>query len=85
MALDIEKVGWHEFREKWKALGGDGIYAAWKWLIRNQCFREKAFLNREKLGIYDRYMTITRQYVPMQSFFSQGFYSLRQITIRKMR
>lgn len=55
VALDIEKVGWHEFREKWKALGGDGIYAAWKLAYQEPMFREKAFLNREKLGIYDRY------------------------------
>ncbi len=55
VALEIEKVGWHEFREKWKSLGGDGIYAAWKLSYQEPMFREKAFLNREKLGIYDTY------------------------------
>ena len=55
VVLEIEKVGWHEFREKWKSLGGDGIYAAWKLSYQEPMFREKAFLNREKLGIYDNY------------------------------
>lgn len=55
MALDIEKVDWHEFRNKFLELGGDGIYATWKLSYQEPMFRNKEFLNREKLGIYDAY------------------------------
>ncbi len=53
MRLDTEKVDWHRFRDKYLELGGDGIYAAWKLTYQEPMFRDKAFLNREKLGIYD--------------------------------
>lgn len=53
--LDTEKVDWHKFRSKYLEFGGDGIYAAWKLSYQEPMFREKSFLNREKLGIYDCY------------------------------
>ena len=53
--LDTEKVSWHDFRNKFVELGGDGIYAAWKLAYQEPMFREKAFLNREKLGVYEAY------------------------------
>lgn len=53
--LDIEKVSWNEFRNKYLDFGGDGIYAAWKLAYQEPMFRNKAFLNKEKLGIYDSY------------------------------
>ncbi len=55
LRLDTEKVGWHEFRNKFVELGGDGIYAAWKLSYQEPMFRNKVFLNREKLGFYDSY------------------------------
>ncbi len=55
LRLDIEKVDWHAFRKKYVELGGDGIYAAWKLSYQEPMFQNKAFLNREKLGIYDLY------------------------------
>lgn len=53
--LDTKKVEWHAFRNKFMEFGGDGIYAAWKLAYQEPMFRDKAFLNREKLGIYDAY------------------------------
>lgn len=53
--LDTEKVKWHEFRDKYLEFGGDGIYAAWKLAYQEPMFRNKEFLNREKLAIYDSY------------------------------
>lgn len=55
LRLDTEKVGWHEFRNKYLEFGGDGIYAAWKLSYQEPMFRNKAFLNREKLGLYKEY------------------------------
>lgn len=52
-ALDTDRLDWHEFRDKYSELGGDGIYAAWKLAYQEPMFRDKAFLNREKIGIYD--------------------------------
>lgn len=54
-ALDTDKISWHTFRSKYLELGGDGIYAAWKLAYQEPMFRDKAFLNRERLGIYDTY------------------------------
>lgn len=54
-ALDTDRVPWHVFRNKYLELGGDGIYAAWKLAYQEPMFRNKTFLNREKLGIYDTY------------------------------
>jgi len=53
--LETEKVGWHTFRNKFIELGGDGIYAAWKLAYQEPMFRNKNFLNREKIGVYDQY------------------------------
>lgn len=53
--LDTERVKWHEFRDKFIEFGGDGIYAAWKLAYQEPMFKTKAFLNREKIGIYDTY------------------------------
>ena len=53
--LDTEKIGWHEFRDKYQEFGGDGIYAAWKLAYQEPMFRDKAFFIREKLGIYFAY------------------------------
>lgn len=55
VALDTDRVQWHDFRSKYLELGGDGIYAAWKLAYQEPMFRRKSFLNRERLGIYDTY------------------------------
>lgn len=53
--LDTDRVSWGSFRKKYLELGGDGFYAAWKLAYQEPMFQNKAFLNREKLGIYDPY------------------------------
>ena len=53
--LDTERVDWHAFRDKYVEFGGDGIYAAWKLAYQEPMFKNKSFLNREKLGVYDKY------------------------------
>lgn len=55
LRLDTDKVEWHEFRNKYLEFGGDGIYAAWKLSYQEPMFRNKTFLNREKLGLYEAY------------------------------
>lgn len=55
LRLDTEKVNWYEFRNKYLEFGGDGIYAAWKLSYQEPMFRNKTFLNREKLGLYEEY------------------------------
>ncbi len=55
LCLDINRVTWMEFRKKYTEFGGDGFYAAWKLAYQEPMFRNKSFLNREKLGIYDDY------------------------------
>lgn len=53
--LDTDKVDWYEFRKKFLELGGDGYYAAWKLAYQEPMFKEKAFLNREKIENYADY------------------------------
>ena len=55
LKLDTEKVDWFEFRKKYLSFGGDGYYAAWKLAYQEPMFRNKAFLNRERLKEYDEY------------------------------
>ena len=43
------KITWYDFRNKFKELGGDGIYAAWQLGYLEPAFREKNFLGREKI------------------------------------
>ena len=53
--LDIEKVDWYTFRNKFIELGGHGVYAAWRLSYMESVFKEKNFLNREKLSQYNSY------------------------------
>ncbi len=55
MRLDTDRVDWFDFRKKYMAFGGDGYYAAWKLAYQEPMFRNKAFLNREKITEYDGY------------------------------
>lgn len=55
LKLDITKVDWFEFRKKYLEFGGDGYYAAWKLAYQEPMFKNKAFLNREKISAYDNY------------------------------
>jgi perosamine synthetase len=47
--LEHPKVSWHEFRDKFLELGGDGIYAAWKLTYLEPMFQNRSFLRRESL------------------------------------
>ena len=42
-------ITWYDFRRKFMELGGDGIYSAWQLTHLEPAFRNKKFLNREKL------------------------------------
>ena len=55
LKLDTDKVAWADFRKKYISFGGDGYYAAWKLAYQEPMFRNKAFLNREKLPEYESY------------------------------
>lgn len=45
--LDKADVSWHDFRDKFVALGGDGIYAAWKLTYLEPMIRNGDLLGRE--------------------------------------
>lgn len=55
LRLDTDKVNWYEFRDKYHEMGGDGYYAAWKLAYQEPMFRNKNFLNREKISIFNCY------------------------------
>lgn len=46
--LDSPRISWREFRDKFRELGGDGVYATWKLTYLEPMFEEKNFLGREK-------------------------------------
>ena len=47
--LDTNKVTWKDFRNKFKELGGHGIYSAWMLGYLEPMYRNQAFMGREKI------------------------------------
>lgn len=52
LLLDINRISWTEFRDKYLELGGKGIYAAWQLSFLEPVFLAQNFLGRG-LGITD--------------------------------
>ena len=48
LKLEHPEITWHQFRDKFLELGGDGIYAAWKLTYLEPMFQNRALLGREK-------------------------------------
>ena len=46
--IDRPDVSWHEFRDKYRQMGGDGIYAAWKLTYLEPMFENMSLNGREK-------------------------------------
>ena len=44
--LKRKDVGWHEFRDKFRSLGGDGVYACWKLTYHEPFMKNINMLNR---------------------------------------
>ncbi len=49
LKLDTSKVTWEDFRNKFKELGGDGIYGAWMLGYLEPMYRTQNFMGREKI------------------------------------
>ena len=45
--LERTDISWHQFRDKFNSLGGDGVYAAWKLTYLEPMFQEMKLLGRE--------------------------------------
>jgi len=43
-----KNISWNDFVNKFKSLGGDGVYGAWKLTYHEPFFIKRKFLNREK-------------------------------------
>jgi perosamine synthetase len=46
--IEHPHVTWHQFRDRFIKLGGDGVYAAWKLTYMEPMFQEMRLLGREK-------------------------------------
>lgn len=46
--VDHPEITWHQFRDRFIELGGDGVYAAWKLTYMEPMFLEMKLLGREK-------------------------------------
>lgn len=46
--LEHPRITWHEFRNKFLELGGDGVYAAWKLTYLEPMFQNMQLLGRER-------------------------------------
>lgn len=46
--LEHPRITWHEFRDKFLELGGDGVYAAWKLTYLEPMFQNMQLLGRER-------------------------------------
>lgn len=49
LKLDTDRVTWQDFRNKFKKLGGDGIYGAWMLGYLEPMYKTKNFMGREKI------------------------------------
>ena len=49
LKLDTNKVLWEDFRNKFKELGGDGIYGAWMIGYLEPMYKSQNFMGREKI------------------------------------
>ena len=49
LKLDREKISWQDFRNKFKELGGDGIYGAWMLGYLEPMYRTRNFMGRERM------------------------------------
>lgn len=47
--LNHPRISWYDFRNKYRELGGDGIYAAWQLTYLEPAFRHRAFNGLERL------------------------------------
>lgn len=45
--IDHPNISWHQFRDRFTELGGDGVYAAWQLTYLEPMFREMSLLGRE--------------------------------------
>jgi perosamine synthetase len=45
--LEYPQITWHQFRDRFVSLGGDGIYAAWKLAYLEPMFNNRNLLGRE--------------------------------------
>jgi perosamine synthetase len=57
--IEHPNVTWHQFRDRFVQLGGDGVYAAWKLTYLEPMFQEMCLLGREDFisqGNKDRYI-----------------------------
>lgn len=46
--IDRDDVSWHQFRDRFLELGGDGVYAAWKLTYLEPMFQNMNLLRRER-------------------------------------
>ncbi len=60
---DDAPTSWHEFRDRFRSLGGDGIYAAWRLNYLEPAFREgRLYSNGQPFGAAQRRGGITQRY-----------------------
>lgn len=52
--INLNKVGWNKFRDKFLEFGGDGIYAAWKLTYLEPMFETMSMLGRENKFTRDK-------------------------------
>ena len=62
--LDHPTISWHEFRDQYLKLGGDGIYAAWQLTYLEPVFRNLAFGKRTNLLKSPLYSGSLQKYAP---------------------
>ena len=49
LELNTDKVSWRDFRDRFKELGGDGIYGAWMLGYLEPMYRTQSFMGRERI------------------------------------
>lgn len=63
--LDRGDVSWHQFRDRFVSLGGDGVYAAWKLSYLEPMFQQLNLLGRERFVSEQNRRSYTRGLCPV--------------------
>lgn len=62
------EVSWHEFRDRFTAAGGDGIYSAWKLTYLEPMFTNQTLLGRERFISADNLLRYRKGLCPVAEF-----------------
>ena len=76
LRLDRDDVSWYDFRDRYRDLGGDGIYAAWKLTYQEPLFRGARFDPEQSQEYVDGLCPVAEATQPRLLQFKTNYFDL---------